>query len=93
MSDSVIRWTVRFHGNVQNVGFRATTRSLAQGLAVHGFVRNESDGTVWLDVEGEAKEVHELIRRIESELAHRIHQSQKDALEPTGRNAGFNIAY
>ena len=35
-----------FSGRVQGVGFRQTTRSLASGFPVGGFVRNLPDGDV-----------------------------------------------
>lgn len=59
-----VRYVARFSGHVQGVGFRATTLEQSRGLAVHGFVRNESDGSVRLDVEGSEESLRELLRRI-----------------------------
>ena len=44
-------------GRVQNVGFRFYTNKEASGLDVTGYVRNNPDGTVFSEVEGEAGEV------------------------------------
>lgn len=41
-------------GKVQNVGFRYYTARTAQELKVDGFVRNEPDGTVYIEAEGES---------------------------------------
>lgn len=41
------------HGRVQNVGFRYYTRKTAHDLAIEGFVRNRSDGSVYIEAEGE----------------------------------------
>ncbi|MBL8829940.1 MAG: acylphosphatase, partial [Planctomycetaceae bacterium] len=49
---SAIRRRVLFHGRVQGVGFRVTTRSIAQRFAVTGWVRNLPDGSVELLAEG-----------------------------------------
>ena len=55
MVDHSVRYRVRYVGHVQGVGFRMTTLALARGLPLHGFVRNEPDGSVlgeWLCPEG-----------------------------------------
>lgn len=43
----------RIHGRVQGVGFRYSTRQKAQELGIVGWVRNEFDGTVLVEAEGE----------------------------------------
>ncbi|SFG61692.1 acylphosphatase [Pontibacter chinhatensis] len=47
------RVAMRVHGKVQGVFFRASTQEKAQELGLTGFVRNEPDGTVYLEAEGE----------------------------------------
>jgi acylphosphatase len=46
-----------YRGRVQGVGFRYTVKSLAPGYEVAGGVRNLSDGTVELRVQGPRDEV------------------------------------
>src|SRR5882724_5300082 len=46
------RRRVAFTGRVQGVGFRATSRSVASAHPVSGWVKNEADGTVLLEVQG-----------------------------------------
>ena len=41
-------------GKVQNVGFRYYTARTAQEFKVDGYVRNEPDGTVYIEAEGES---------------------------------------
>jgi acylphosphatase len=43
---------LHIHGQVQGVFFRATARDQARRLGVAGFVRNEPDGSVYLEAEG-----------------------------------------
>lgn len=52
-----MRQQVRFVGRVQGVGFRATARRVAGRHAVSGWVRNEPDGSVLLEVQGDADAV------------------------------------
>lgn len=40
-------------GKVQGVFFRATTKSLAEDLFLKGFVKNQNDGSVYIEAEGE----------------------------------------
>ena len=40
-------------GKVQNVGFRYYTKKTANELGLKGFVRNRSDGSVYIEAEGE----------------------------------------
>lgn len=40
-------------GKVQGVFFRASTKEKADALGIKGFVRNEWDGSVYIEAEGE----------------------------------------
>jgi acylphosphatase len=49
------------HGDVHGVGFRATTKRLADGLQLMGFVRNVPDGTVEICAQGDKQELDRLL--------------------------------
>jgi DNA ligase D-like protein (predicted 3'-phosphoesterase) len=55
----------RVSGAVQGVGFRETTRRRALRLGVHGWVRNEDDGSVAVHAEGPAEAVQGLLDFLE----------------------------
>jgi acylphosphatase len=44
---------IRVSGKVQGVFFRASTKEQADQLRVKGFVRNEPNGDVYIEVEGD----------------------------------------
>ena len=44
---------IKIRGKVQGVFFRASTKEKADSLDIHGFVRNEPDGSVYIEAEGE----------------------------------------
>ena len=71
-----MRLRVRYQGRVQGVGFRATARAVATEHVVSGFVRNEPDGSVLLELQGAPEEVEAclvgLARRIAIEAARGI---------------------
>ncbi len=90
---NLVRYIVRFSGHVQGVGFRATTVAESRKLNVHGFVRNESDGSVELDVEGPEGDVKELIRRIKVTMRDFLDDTQVDTLPPLGHKGGLRVRY
>ena len=49
---SEVRKRIVFHGRVQGVGFRYTAKYLAQSMGLTGWVKNEYDGTVLMEVQG-----------------------------------------
>ena len=49
---SEVRKHMIFHGRVQGVGFRYTAKYLARFMNLTGWVKNEYDGTVVMEVHG-----------------------------------------
>ena len=45
--------SITVHGKVQNVGFRYFTNKRAHEFNIKGFVKNQHDGTVYIEAEGE----------------------------------------
>lgn len=54
------RVAMRVYGKVQGVFFRASTQEKARELSLSGFVRNEPDGSVYLEAEGEPATLKQL---------------------------------
>ncbi len=46
-------YSIKITGIVQGVWFRVSTRNQAKALGLKGFVRNEPDESVYVEVEGE----------------------------------------
>lgn len=76
------RRAIRFSGRVQGVGFRVTTREVARGVAVTGWVRNEPDGTVWCEVQGEKAACDRFVEALCSRMARYV-EAQRTELMPT----------
>lgn len=58
---SEVRKHIVFHGRVQGVGFRYTAKYLAQSLELTGWVANEYDGTVVMEVQGRETLINKLL--------------------------------
>jgi len=44
---------IKITGKVQGVSFRATTKAVADQMGIRGMVRNEKDGSLYLEAEGD----------------------------------------
>jgi acylphosphatase len=52
---------IRVTGTVQGVFFRVSTRDAATRLGIVGSVRNEPDGSVFIDAQGDEKSVAKFV--------------------------------
>ncbi|WP_228780093.1 acylphosphatase [Aquiflexum lacus] len=51
---------VRVFGKVQGVFFRKSTQQKAMTFGIHGWVKNDVDGTVLVEIEGDIRAVQEM---------------------------------
>lgn len=58
-------YQIFIRGRVQNVGFRYFVFKTARMLNLSGFVRNEPDGSVYIEIEGDEANVRSFIRALE----------------------------
>ncbi len=54
-------FNIQVIGEVQGVYYRALAREKADELGVKGFVRNEPDGSVYLEAEGDPNTLEKLV--------------------------------
>jgi acylphosphatase len=85
------RRRVRYGGRVQGVGFRATAQFLARQHPVTGWVRNEEDGGVLMEVQGEPGAIDALLRALRERMAGNIlrEDAAAGAIDPA--EAGFEV--
>lgn len=62
----MVRKHIRFHGSVQGVGFRYHARYAADMYGCTGWARNEYDGTVSMEIQGEEDAIDRVIMSIEA---------------------------
>jgi len=83
------RRRVRYEGRVQGVGFRGTTREIARGHAVTGWVRNEADGSVLLEVQGAGVEA--FLEAVRARLGRNIKREDAESISVMEVETGFRI--
>lgn len=59
-----VKIKIQVYGRVQGVGFRFTTKHLADELDINGFVRNESDGSVYIEALGDQEQIDQFISEV-----------------------------
>ena len=84
-----------YNGRVQGVGFRYSTKQIAMGFDVIGWVRNLPDGRVELQVRGDDEEVLDFLEEIRenSNLSHHILEYELNEISTEELNGvkGFSI--
>jgi len=81
-----------FAGRVQGVGFRYSTKQLAKGFDVLGWVKNLPDGRVELQLMGEEEELDEFLQELhDSPLGHHIQEQEERSVPLLDNVKGFSI--
>ena len=60
----MIRKRITFYGRVQGVGFRYRARYAAEMFSCTGWVRNEWDGTVTMEIQGDPNNIDQVLLSI-----------------------------
>ena len=84
---------VIYSGTVQGVGFRFTTRDIADNLNVQGWVKNLSDGKVEMTVEAEENILKKLLNEIKEYFKGYIEDEKIEWQKATGEFKSFDIVH
>lgn len=88
MSEMLIRKRIVFHGRVQGVGFRYQARYAAGLYGVTGWVRNNYDYTVTMEIQGTPEQIDQVIAAIDQSRFIRI--THMDVIQlPVKEEHGF----
>ena len=64
-TEKVIRKYIKFHGMVQGVGFRYRAEHAANLVRATGWVRNDPDGGVSMEIQGTEEQIDQVIQMID----------------------------
>lgn len=71
-SNETVRKYIKFYGRVQGVGFRYNAHYSALKLGLTGWVRNDWDGSVEMEIQGSEAQIQRLLSMLNSERFIRI---------------------
>lgn len=80
------------YGRVQGVFFRSETRERAASLGLHGWVRNNADGSVEAVLEGDRDRVESIVEWFRRGPAYAQVEDVEVAWEEPRGEAGFTVA-
>lgn len=76
----MIRRRYTFSGEVQGVGFRYRARVFAEELGITGWVENQWDGTVVMEVQGTWEQLYRLLRALQEARFIEISRIEKKTI-------------
>jgi acylphosphatase len=83
------RVAVHFTGMVQGVGFRYRARHAASLYGCTGWVRNEWDGSVTMEIQGTPEQIEQVIQAIRAGRFVRIEDMESREIPPEEEERGF----
>lgn len=92
MSDT-IRVHMTVHGQVQGVGFRYRATYIAQALGISGWVRNEMDGSVEMELQGIRPEIDKMKDRLKNERFIEITDIEEKEIPVEEHEYEFKVRY
>ena len=84
-----VRNHITFYGWVQGVGFRYRARHAAQLYGCTGWVRNEWDGSVTMEIQGTEEAIGKVIQAIEAGKYVRIENMESRMIPVDPEERGF----
>ena len=93
MEQNITRRRLCFYGRVQGVGFRYTARRAAGEARVTGWVRNEYDGSVTMELQGSAGQIELAVRLLDNDPYIRIDRVEGKTLPLEKNEKGFRVRY
>ncbi|MEE0956814.1 MAG: acylphosphatase [Ruminococcus sp.] len=92
-SNNMIRKRVVFYGWVQGVGFRYLARQAALKYGVSGWVRNEYDGSVSMEIQGLPLQIEQTLATINNGRYIRIERMDSRMIPVNENERSFTVRY
>ena len=86
-----IRKKIIVYGSVQGVGFRYRARHAADAFGVTGWVRNEADGSVAMELQGTEAQIDQMFQAIERGMYIRIENMDAKTIPVEETEYSFKI--
>lgn len=93
MVNQLVRYRMIFTGRVQGVGFRYTANNAANQYHLTGYVKNEYDGSVTVEVQGAEEAIYLFIKSLANDRYIAIDDMQKQQIPVEADERGFIVQY
>ena len=87
----IVRKRMQFYGWVQGVGFRWRARAAAEKFGCTGWVSNEFDGSVLMELQGTEEQIDQVILAVERGTYVRIENFSVQTLPVLPDERGFKV--
>lgn len=87
----IIRKRINVYGSVQGVGFRYRATHAADAFGVTGWVRNEADGSVTMELQGKEKQMDQVLQVIERGTYVQIEKMSAKRIPLENGEYGFRV--
>ena len=88
---NIIRRHYIFEGDVQGVGFRWYASQAASAAGVTGWVRNEYDGSVTMELQGTADQIDAAVEMLGKDSWIRIERTTVREMDPDETERRFTV--
>ena len=83
---------IKIHGMVQAVSFRYSAMEKARELNLSGFVKNEPDGSVYVEIEGKEKDINNFLKWChKGPRFSKVEKVECNDREPVGNYYDFKV--
>lgn len=89
----VIREEIRVAGRVQGVGFRFRAQYAAKNYGVKGFVKNEYDGSVLMELQGTERQITDMLIELQNSPYIRMDSIDAKRIPVKEDERGFRVRY
>ncbi len=86
-----VRRHLKFTGRVQGVGFRYRASYVARSIGLTGWVSNEPDGSVEMEVQGSEEQINRMLSMLNHDAYIRIDRIETMEIPVTESEHGFHV--
>ena len=89
MSEKLLRKRLVFEGLVQGVGFRWRARHAAEAVGATGWVQNNPDGSVTMELQGDDAQIDRVVQSLDHDRYIRIDSLETRTIPADPAERGF----
>ena len=93
MEEKITRKRITFYGYVQGVGFRYRAYYAASSVGVTGWVENQDDGSVIMEIQGTQSQIDQVVEMIEKGTFIQVMNMKVKTMPADEEEREFSVLY